>query len=184
MPHAPGKQSHSQRWATPHEFFNGINSRYHFTLDVCAEPWSAKCVDYYTKEDDGLTQPWWSNEEQTVFFCNPPYSNIGVWLERGIDAILEHDVSGCYLVPASTGPQWFHRFVFGKCHIGFVKGRLEFEKPADVDSDEPGANFDSMLLSYDMGTLRGGPCLVYTLGTDGQLIEPASNLHVIQRSLW
>lgn len=44
--------------ATPHSFFDWLNSIFRFDLDVCALPENAKCEKYYTPEMDGLKQPW------------------------------------------------------------------------------------------------------------------------------
>ena len=45
--------------STPKEFFNRLSNVFNFTLDVCALPENAKCKDYYTPDDDGLSNPWW-----------------------------------------------------------------------------------------------------------------------------
>ena len=45
--------------STPKEFFEKLSSIFNFTLDVCALPENAKCKDYYTPDDDGLSNPWW-----------------------------------------------------------------------------------------------------------------------------
>lgn len=44
--------------STPKEFFDRLSSVFNFTLDVCALPENAKCRDYYTPDDDGLSNPW------------------------------------------------------------------------------------------------------------------------------
>lgn len=43
-------------WETPIEFFQELNAKYHFTMDVCATKENAKCEKFFTKEDDGLVQ--------------------------------------------------------------------------------------------------------------------------------
>jgi hypothetical protein len=43
---------------TPQDFWDELNERYHFTLDVAAAPHNAKCANYYTRLADGLLQPW------------------------------------------------------------------------------------------------------------------------------
>ena len=48
-----------------------------FTLDVAAAPHNAKAPAYYTRQEDGLTQPWTGR-----VWCNPPYSDIRSWVEK------------------------------------------------------------------------------------------------------
>ena len=63
-------------WETPQDFFDQLNGEFHFTLDVCANSENAKCEKYYTKEQDGLKQPW-----KGTVWCNPPYGRqIGSWV--------------------------------------------------------------------------------------------------------
>jgi site-specific DNA-methyltransferase (adenine-specific) len=50
--------STSDNWATPQNFFDSLNREFHFTLDVCADDMNHKCEKYYTRETDGLSQPW------------------------------------------------------------------------------------------------------------------------------
>ena len=50
--------SNRHDWETPPDFFAELDKEFHFTLDPCAEPETAKCSMYYTKDDDGLAQDW------------------------------------------------------------------------------------------------------------------------------
>ena len=43
---------------TPKYLFDKISSIFNFSLDVCALPENAKCENYYTPKDDGLSKPW------------------------------------------------------------------------------------------------------------------------------
>ncbi len=45
-------------WETPPDFFEKLDEEFHFTLDACALPETAKCPTYFTPDDDGLTRPW------------------------------------------------------------------------------------------------------------------------------
>jgi phage N-6-adenine-methyltransferase len=64
-PSDPGEQP------LPHKEFG-------FVLDVCAKPATATCARYFTVEDDGLIQGWGAGP----CWMNPPYSNIGPWVEK------------------------------------------------------------------------------------------------------
>ena len=111
--------SNTDLWATPQDFYDKLNSEFHFTLDPCALPTNAKCSKYYTPDQDGLTQDW--NGE--IVFCNPPYGKvIGDWVKKC------HDSTGVRvaLLPARTDTRWFHDYIYGKAEIRFIKGRLKF----------------------------------------------------------
>lgn len=75
-------------WATPQDLFDELDVEFHFTLDPCATPETAKCAKFYTEEDDGLAQVWTG---ETVF-CNPPYSDKQQteWVKK----CYEHGVQG------------------------------------------------------------------------------------------
>jgi phage N-6-adenine-methyltransferase len=54
--------SKNHTWETPQDFFDKLDSFFTFTLDSCAEEDTAKCISYYTKEDDALVQDWKADE--------------------------------------------------------------------------------------------------------------------------
>lgn len=59
--------SKTDLWETPQEFFDKLNDEFHFTLDAAATKDNAKCSNYFTPEQDGLSQKWTG-----TVFCNPP----------------------------------------------------------------------------------------------------------------
>lgn len=129
-------------WATPQDFFDKLNAEFHFTLDPCATAENAKCARYFTREQDGLKQPW---DGETIF-CNPPYGRqIGEWLAKGIDAS-SRGATVVFLIHARTDTRWFHKYVYGIAdEIRFLKGRLKFE---NVDGRRQSAPFPSMIVIY------------------------------------
>ena len=50
--------SKTDLWETPQDLFDRLNDIHHFTLDVCAIPENAKCKDFFTPEENGLSQKW------------------------------------------------------------------------------------------------------------------------------
>ena len=115
-------RSESCEWATPVDFFNSLNEEFGFELDVCATPQNAKCASYYTKDEDGLLQPW-----EGVCWCNPPYGReIRHWVEKAMRTAEEGKGTVVCLVPARTDTKWWHDFVAKASEVRFVKGRLKF----------------------------------------------------------
>jgi len=50
--------SNRQDWETPQAFFNELDREFHFVLDVAATSENAKCENFYTEKEDGLSQNW------------------------------------------------------------------------------------------------------------------------------
>ena len=113
--------SATDEWSTPLEVFRQLDAEFGpFTLDVCATRDNAKCSHYYTREQDGLAQPW-----EGCVWMNPPYGDaIGRWMER---AYLEgqRGVTVVCLVPARTDTAWWHDFAM-RGDVRFLRGRLKF----------------------------------------------------------
>lgn len=108
-------------WETPMDFFNKLDSEFHFTLDPCATHRNAKCKIYFTKQEDGLIQDW---SGHTVF-VNPPYGRvIGKWVKKSYEEGQKTTV--VMLIPARTDTKWWHDYVMKAAEIRFVKGRLKF----------------------------------------------------------
>jgi phage N-6-adenine-methyltransferase len=114
--------------ATTPEVFGPLHERFGFTVDVSASARNTKCERFYTVEDDGLAQSWAGER----VWCNPPYSNIGEWVEKAwseADAPLV-----VMLLPANRTEQgWWQTMVEPfRDRVGsaltteFLAGRLRF----------------------------------------------------------
>lgn len=113
-------------WETPKNFYEKLDDEFHFTLDPCCTRENAKCKQYYTKDDDGLSRDWGGE----VVFCNPPYSKNGnqdAWVKKCYTESLKPNTTVVALLPARTDTVRFHDYILGKAEIRFIKGRLVFE---------------------------------------------------------
>jgi phage N-6-adenine-methyltransferase len=113
--------------------FNPINERFGpFTLDVAAAPHNAKCETFYTREDDGLTQPW-----SGKVWCNPPYSDLNAWVAKAWEELDNCEVI-VMLVPANrTEQKWWQEHIEpyrGQDTLStvFLAGRMRFDRPQAV----------------------------------------------------
>lgn len=107
-------------WSTPQVLFDKLDAIHHFTLDVCATAENAKCVDFFTADQDGLKQIWGGQ-----CWMNPPYGReIGKWMRKAYESSLQGAKVVC-LVPARTDTAWWHDFAM-KGSIEFLRGRLKF----------------------------------------------------------
>lgn len=114
--------SNSDDWATPQPFVDALARwlGWKFTLDPCASKGNAKAPLYFTEETDGLSQTWHGQ-----VFMNPPYSEIGTWMEKAAAENAAGTAIAC-LVPARTDTKWFHLVASEADEIIFLKGRLKF----------------------------------------------------------
>ena len=56
--------SATDQWSTPQDFFDKLDSEFHFTLDVAADATNHKCERFFDKTVDGLSQPWHVSERE------------------------------------------------------------------------------------------------------------------------
>lgn len=126
-------------WATPRSLFEMLNREFRFTLDVCAQPDTAVCDEFFCST--ALDRDWKPIERGAVW-CNPPYgAGIGKWIEKG-QRESRHGNTVVMLLPARTDTQWFHAYCL-KAEIRFLCGRLSF------DNQKRGrAPFPSMLVIF------------------------------------
>lgn len=110
--------SRTDLWETPQWLFRVLDNEFHFTTDACALPENAKCAHYYTPEQDGLRQEW-----SGTVWCNPPYGRrVGKWVKKAA----ESNATTVMLLPARTDTKWFHDYIYKRCEIRFIRGRLKF----------------------------------------------------------
>ena len=110
-------------WPTPWGFFEQLKGEFGpFDLDVCATPQNTKCLHYFTREQDGLAQPW----APARCWMNPPYGRtIGAWMAKAWQEAQRGALVVC-LVPARTDTAWWHDYA-AKGKVRFLRGRLRFE---------------------------------------------------------
>lgn len=114
-------RSDTDRWETPWKFFRELDHEFRFGHDVCAISENTKCEQFYSPEDDGLSQPW-----SGVCWMNPPYGRtIGLWVAKAFAESRRGATVVC-LLPARTDTQWFHDYVMRASEIRLVRGRLKF----------------------------------------------------------
>lgn len=137
-------------WCTPTEFFAELDREFHFDLDPAATEKSAKCANFYTPTDDGLSKDWGGRR----VFCNPPYGRaIRDWVKKGYEESRKPGTIVVMLIPARTDTTYFHDYIFhGKAdEVRFLRGRLKFTNE-DGDAKDA-APFPSAVIvwrSHDM----------------------------------
>ena len=151
----------SEVWLTPPYLIRALG---HFDLDPCAaeeQPtWAA--MDYFTQNDDGLSQPW-----EGRVWLNPPYGRkVAFWLRR----LADHG-NGIALIFARTETAMFFESVWPSATaLLFLKGRLNFHFPtgqrAPANSGAP-----SVLIAYG----EDNAIALQQSGIEGAFVRLATN---------
>lgn len=127
------------QWRSPDPLYWGINAKFGpFTLDLFTDGHNSKCPNYYTAEDNALTQDWSEKLKELggAAYGNPPYSRAtyhGKQAVTGMVHIMEYAKSmrekgGRYvfLLKAATSETWWPEYAD---HVAFIRGRIGFDLP-------------------------------------------------------
>jgi phage N-6-adenine-methyltransferase len=141
-------------YRTPDYLFDHYDKKYHFVCDVAASVEDHKCHHYYTKEQNGLWQPWFKSN-----FCNPPYSRkngnyLGDWACRGYMESRDSKAISLFIMPLGLTSKWFKDVVKNKARIELPDERIEFINPITGLPDDHPRN-DNMIIIYGPGIKPG-----------------------------
>jgi site-specific DNA-methyltransferase (adenine-specific) len=141
-------------WGTPWALFDVSNARFGFTLDVCAQPETAKLPKFFTPETDGLLQSW---ADERVWM-NPPYGPAKkLWLKKAVEETRKLCPLVVGLIPPGTDAQTWHQWVLKyAARIICLEGRVNFELPGVVIEN---GNTDPSLLVVWVRGLAGPPTI-------------------------
>lgn len=120
----------SDEWRTPKELFNVLDREFWFDVDAAASPANTLVEDcYITAEQDALKTPWlWNGDANatTAVWCNPPYTQIGPFVQRAYEECQDHHITTVVLIPAYTDPKYWKNYVMKAHEVRFLAGRLAF----------------------------------------------------------
>lgn len=123
---------------TPAALFEPLHAEHRFTVDVAASATNALCARYFTAADSGLAASWRGER----VWCNPPWSQIPWWLEKGWSELRAGCPLAVFLLPDNrTHQRWWQTLVepFRDRVLGgalslrsqFLPNRVHFGTPAD-----------------------------------------------------
>lgn len=117
-------KSKTDKWITPPEVYDQLNSEFNFNCDPCP-------IDWNEGDTDGLSSDW-----GTRVFCNPPYSQTEKWIKK----CWEESKKGktvVLLINAITDTKAFHEYIYNKAEVRFIKGRVKFINPENQTKRSP-----------------------------------------------
>ena len=102
--------------------------------------------EFYTKEEDGLTQPW-----RGRIYLNPPYTSglVGKFADKLIAEYVAGNVTeAVWLTNNSTDTGWFHRLAEQAAVMVFLRGRVKFWKVGEDGEELQGSPLQGQVLMY------------------------------------
>jgi phage N-6-adenine-methyltransferase len=116
-------------WFTPAEYIEAARKVLGaIDLDPATHPIAQRTIRatrYYTKSDDGLTQPWTGR-----VWCNPPYTKLAEFADKLVDEYTQGRMTaGIFLTHNYTDTGWFHTAAAPCAAICFTRGRIKFTDP-------------------------------------------------------
>jgi len=119
----------------------------------------------YTKEDDGLTQPWYG-----TVWLNPPFSEKTPWYKRLVSQYWNGDVDRAVaLATVDPSADWFHDWFSTADVISFLDGR-----------DWYMGNGNSPTFSTQVGVWNPTEDVVTVLNRMGTVVEPQTDTEQTQ----
>ena len=128
-----------------------------FLIDVAAEPLTAKCKNFFTKEDNALLLDW-----PDRFWCNPPFDLKGKFITKAKE-MQAKGRSGMMLLPYERQTEWWRRGVSKGCIIYEPCGRYNFLERDGV-TKKSGVNFGSALVCFPSFHLNESITVPFTRG--------------------
>lgn len=95
-------------YGTPPDFYDWLDSQFHFTIDLAAQEHNKKHPNFFSPKENSLHQSW----EGCTGFLNPPYGKgIPGWQMKARDEALHARAIICQVLPSRVGASWWRRYV-------------------------------------------------------------------------
>jgi len=145
-----GDADATPEWYTPQEFIEMARSVLgQIDIDPASNPiaqgW-VKATKFYTREDDGLIQPWSGR-----VWCNPPYGKFTkLFLQRGVELCRAGDIEACIFLVNRTGAAWYVDLIEHFDAVCQVRKRIAFLNQQGIQEGSPRYYNDFLYLGADV----------------------------------
>lgn len=122
----PGKSEQSVQ--TPPEFMSAVRGLLNideFYWDLAADEHNTQAKHWCGEEHNSLIQEWAWYSKVEWLWLNPPYGDIGPWVQKCCNESQAGAKIAC-LVPASVGANWWLHWVDGQAQVYLLNGRITF----------------------------------------------------------
>lgn len=137
-------------WRTPPELFAALNAEFIFQMDAAASQDNRLCRLFISEEENALTTSWPEamGYAEGYVWMNPPYSDIGPFVDKAAHEKQWGRIGCVMLLPADTSVGWFSRAIETASEVRFITGgRVSFVDPVKGKA-VGGNNKGSMLIIW------------------------------------
>ena len=129
---AEGRPTPKDKWRTPPEFFQAMDTRFRFDLDAACDSDNQLAPRGLCRDlgHDALIEPW----DARAVWCNPPYSRVEPWVAKAATEVRLRGCIAVLLIPADPSTGWWSRWVAARAtRVEFVSQRIRFLDPSGDD---------------------------------------------------
>lgn len=134
-------------YQTPKYIFEQLNDIFNFTTDASCTSENKLCPQGFCIDQgfDGLKVSWSYHR----IFCNPPFSNKELWLEKAHKEVTEGKCPVCIMIlPLNAmSTQAVHKYIMNSYHYEILEQRISFIKPDDGQPD-PNNNIGTAIIFF------------------------------------
>ena len=121
-----------QEWRTPSDFILAVSREFMIDVDVCASNENCIVNTFFSRESDGLSKTWFSDDEKTAW-CNPGFSSARDWVEKAVsETQCAVGATAILLLPAAPSTKWWDYAVNCGAEIRLLSPRVQFVAPAGI----------------------------------------------------
>ena len=137
-----GISGFGDEYPTPDWLYQPLNEVFHFEVDVAANSHNHKCKKFFNAQQDGLKQDW---TKFNSVWCNPPFSSIGDWVQKGYEAALT-GTNVAIVSMTNSETRWFQEYCWC-ADLLLVNGRVQFNNAAEAN------RFGSIVILFHLSRL-------------------------------
>jgi phage N-6-adenine-methyltransferase len=118
---------------TPQEWWEALNARWEFDLDVAADDKNHKCERYFTIDDNALEQEWTGR-----VWCAPPWDEpeLYQWVEKAHDEYASGRAEMVMvLLPERLDAKWFARY--SQSAVVLIPTEIPYDIPDGYEVEQP-----------------------------------------------
>ena len=156
-------QNERDCWETPIPVYDKIDHLFNFDIDVCAGENNKKAGYHFSRSDDALSINWafeafyrWDLDIQTAW-CNPPYSDVGPWLEKAIQEARINNITTVLLTNYIVDCAYFNQHINKYAEIWLAMKRIQFEPPGNIKASSNSKPQQVTVITHESVMFTGTP---------------------------